>query len=93
MQYLRDVLFARELKLLTNMLSDDEEKAKYRTKINDMFAEWLYKWSNKCIKPVVEKDENGVKNYIYKLFRKQRLTIRLDKPDGDDGNKKGRGLG
>lgn len=89
MQYLRDVLFARELKLLTNMLSDDEEKTRYRTKINDMFAEWLYTWSNKCIKPVVEKDENGVKNYIYKLFRKQRLTIRLDKPDGDEGNKKG----
>ena len=53
MQYLRDVLFARELKLLTNMLSDEDEKAKHRSKINDMFTEWLYNWSNKCIKPVV----------------------------------------
>lgn len=89
MEYLRDTLFARELKMLKTMISGDDEKAKYRTKINEMFSEWLYKWSNKCIKPVVEKDENGVTTYLYKLFRKQRLTIHLDKPDGDDGNKKG----
>ena len=90
LEYIRDCVFKPELIALEKMESDSEEKAQYRQKINEKFAEYLFKFSNGAIKPFTERtNENGVTNYLYKLKQKRMITFHLDKAEGDDGTKKG----
>ena len=89
-EYLRKCVFKHELDMLDKMVGDSEDKRNYRNKINERFTEYLYDFSNKCIKPFREQEmENGVKNYTYVLNRTQYLTFKIEKPDGDEGTKKG----
>ena len=90
MEYLRKCVFKHELDMLDKMVGDSEDKRNFRNRINERFNEYLYDFSNKCIKPYREQEmDNGVKNYTYVLNRTQYLTFKIEKPDGDEGTKKG----
>lgn len=90
MEYIRNSVFKSELDLLNKMVADSTEKTEYRQKIVDNFNKYLYEFSGKSIKPFREfENETGVNNYIYKLFRKQLITMKFERPDGDEGTKKG----
>lgn len=92
MEYIRDCVFKPELIALEKMEAGSDEKAAYRQKINDLFADYLHKFSGGAIKPFTEQvNDAGIKNYAYKLKRKHRITLHLDRPDGDEGTKKGSG--
>lgn len=88
MEYIRSCVFKPEILALDKMIANSKEKKQYRQKINDGFNKYLYEGSNGCIKPFKEIDKDNLKNYMYKLNRKQRITLRLDPYDVDDGNKK-----
>ena len=60
MEYLRKCVFKHELDMLDKMVGDSEDKRNYRNRINERFNEYLYDFSNKCIKPFREQEmENG----------------------------------
>jgi hypothetical protein len=89
-EYIKKSVFKYEFDMLSKMVGDSEDKRKYRNLINERFNSYLYDFSNKTIKPFREKElENGVIDYSYIWNRKQLITMRLDKADGDDGNKRG----
>ena len=89
MEYIRSCVFKPEILALDKMLADSKEKLAYRQKINDNFSKYLYTGSNGYIKPFKEQEnETGLVNYMYKLLRKQRITLHLDPYDADDGTKK-----
>ena len=89
MEYIRSCVFKPEILALDKMLADSKEKTEYRQKINDNFTKYLFVGSNGYIKPFKEHEtETGLINYMYKLFRKQRITLHLDPYDADDGVKK-----
>ncbi len=89
MEYIRSCVFKPEILALDKMLADSKEKLEYRQKINDNFTKYLYVGSNGSIKPFKEhENETGLINYMYKLLRKQRITLHLDPYDAGDGNKK-----
>lgn len=90
MEYIKKSVFKYEMDMLEKMMGDSEDKRNYRNRINDRFTEYLYDFSNKCIKPFREQEnDNGVKNYTYSLARTQYITFRIERPDGDEGSKKG----
>lgn len=90
MEYIRNSVFKSELDLLSKMVADSTEKTEYRQKIVDNFNKYLYEFSGKSIKPFREfENEVGINNYIYKMFRKQLITMRFERPDGDEGTRKG----
>ena len=90
MEYIKKSVFKYEMDMLDKMVGDSEDKRNYRNRINDRFTEYLYDFSNKAIKPFREQDtETGVTNYIYSLARTQYITFRIERPDGDEGTKKG----
>lgn len=90
MQYLRNSIFKNELDVLSKMIADSEERKAYRASILDKFTRHIYEFSNGAIKPSSEhNDENGLTRYLYKLFRQQLLTMKLDRVEPDDGSKKG----
>jgi len=89
MEYIRSCVFKPEILALDKMLADSKEKLEYRQKINDNFTKYLFVGSNGYIKPFKEhENETGLINYMYKLLRKQRITLHLDPYDAGDGNKK-----
>ena len=90
MEYLRASIFKPEIAVLNKMKGDTKEKQEYQEKINLMFAEHMYKFSEYHIKPYKELDPNNDnKNYIYGYWQTQRITIHFDKYDADEGTKKG----
>lgn len=86
MEYIRSCVFKPELLAMEKMKSDNTE---YRQKVNDNFSKYLYAGSGGAIKPFKEFDNNNLKSYMYRLNRHQRITLRLNKYDADDGEKKG----
>lgn len=90
MEYIKKSVFKYEMDMLEKMTGDSEDKRNYRNRINEKFTEYLYDFSNKAIKPFREQtNETGVTDYSYSLARTQYITFRIDRPDGDEGNKKG----
>lgn len=90
MEYIRNCIFKSENDALSKMIADSQEKITYRQEIINRFNEYLYKFSNGAIKPFREQNvETGITNYLYKLNRKQLLTFHLERPEGDEGTKKG----
>lgn len=90
MEYLRSVLFKNEINVLSKMKTDTIEKEEYQQKINKMFMEHMYQFSENHIKPYRELDPNNKNtDYVYGYWQNQRITIHFDKYEADDGNKKG----
>lgn len=90
MEYIRKIVFKPELNILDRMDDHSSDKTEYRQKINDKFNNYLYQFSGNTIKPYREQEvETGIKNYIYKLLRKQLITMKFEKPEPDDGTRKG----
>ena len=89
MEYLRSCVFKPEILALDKMKSNSKEKLKYQQQINEDFSKYLYVGSNGAIKPFKEFDNKGLTQYVYKLGRKQRITLRLNKYEADDGQKRG----
>lgn len=90
MEYLRSSLFKTEINVLSKMKADTKEKEEYQQKINRMFMEHMYKFSESHIKPYKELEPNNKNtDYVYGYWQNQRITIHFDKYEADDGNKKG----
>ena len=90
MEYLRASIFKSEINVLNKMKMDSKEKEEYQKKINTMFCEHMYKFSENHIKPYSLIDpKNDDKNYVYGYWQIQRITIHFDPYDADEGTKKG----
>ena len=90
MEYLRASIFKSEINVLSKMKAESKEKLEYQQKINIMFTEHMYKFSENHIKPYKLLDPNNDNHdYVFGYWQTQRVTIHFDKYEADDGNKKG----
>ena len=66
MEYLRASIFKSEINVLSKMKADSKEKLEYQQKINLMFTEHMYKFSENHIKPYKLLDPNNDNNdYVF----------------------------
>lgn len=90
MEYLRSAIFKSEINVLSKMKDNSTEKEEFQKKINELFMVHMYQFSESRIKPYRELDPTNTNtDYVYGYWQTQRVTIRFDKYDADDGTKKG----
>ena len=97
MEYLRSSIFKPEMIALDKMINDSPEKLKFKQKINEMFMSLMYDHSEGHIKPYkltkesTDSDGNKIdtKNYSFCYNQINRLYVKFEKPEGDEGDKKG----
>lgn len=88
MEYLRSTVFKPEIMALERMVGSEEEKNEYKKSINEKFANYLYSFSEKHIQPFRVENE-GVTDIVFQYLSKQRVTLKLDRADADDGERRG----
>ena len=89
LEYLRSCLYKPEITMLSRMQETEDIKLRYQQDINKMFIDYLFKYSNGGIVPFRVKENNQYSGTIFNLNRRQRIYLRLEKPEPDDGIKKG----
>lgn len=90
MEYLRGVVYKREINMLNRIKDTEDVKTHYKQDINKAFMEYLRKYSNGFIVPYKIPGENGdYAGTVFTLKRRQRVWLRLEKPEPDEGTRKG----
>ena len=88
MEYIRSCVFRKEINILRKLEDSNDEKIKGMQEINKNFMEYLYKYSNKGIIPYKMKDRDDESDVVFSLKRKQRVYLKLEPYEIDEGNKK-----
>ena len=92
MSYIRSCLFKPEILALDKSIDGSDEQNKFKKYINQMFMEMMYEHSNHNIKPYQEvksaDTQEDLMNYTYCYNQVNRLFVKFEKYDADEGNKK-----
>lgn len=95
MEYIRSCIFKPEMLALDKSIDGSDEQLEFKKYINKMFMEMMYEYSEGHIKPYKEQakaknsegDSVDTMNYSYCYNQINRIYVKIDKYDADEGNK------